>query len=66
MKIRKSWLMVLACTILVLTFTTGGTAGDKPSEVKLSILLPLTGTFASVAETQRDGALYHDARHFSD
>jgi branched-chain amino acid transport system substrate-binding protein len=29
----------------------------QPSTVKIGILLPLTGTFAAVAETQRNGAL---------
>src|SRR5450755_1363418 len=29
----------------------------EPDKVKIGILLPLTGTFAAVAETQRDGAL---------
>jgi ABC-type branched-subunit amino acid transport system substrate-binding protein len=30
---------------------------SDPAKVKIGILLPLTGTFAAVAETQRDGAL---------
>ncbi|WP_291555992.1 ABC transporter substrate-binding protein [Bradyrhizobium sp.] len=30
---------------------------DEPTKIKVGILLPLTGTFAAVAETQRDGAL---------
>jgi branched-chain amino acid transport system substrate-binding protein len=29
----------------------------QPAKIKVGILLPLTGTFAAVAETQRDGAL---------
>ena len=29
----------------------------NPDKIKVGILLPLTGTFAAVAETQRDGAL---------
>jgi len=29
----------------------------EPTKIKVGILLPLTGTFAAVAETQRDGAL---------
>jgi branched-chain amino acid transport system substrate-binding protein len=32
-------------------------AAAEPSKIKVGILLPLTGTFAAVAETQRDGAL---------
>jgi branched-chain amino acid transport system substrate-binding protein len=30
---------------------------QQPTKIKVGILLPLTGTFAAVAETQRDGAL---------
>jgi len=29
----------------------------QPSQIKVGILLPLTGTFAAVAETQKQGAL---------
>lgn len=32
-------------------------AAANPDKIKVGILLPLTGTFAAVAETQRDGAL---------
>ncbi len=32
-------------------------AADHPSKIKVGILLPLTGTFAAVAQTQKDGAL---------
>jgi branched-chain amino acid transport system substrate-binding protein len=32
-------------------------AADTPKNVKVGILLPLTGTFAAVAETQKEGAL---------
>jgi len=35
----------------------GTTIAAEPETVKIGILLPLTGTFAAVAETQRDGAL---------
>jgi len=31
--------------------------GSRAAKIKVGILLPLTGTFAAVAETQRDGAL---------
>ncbi len=30
---------------------------DQPTDIKVGILLPLTGTFAAVAETQKQGAL---------
>jgi len=37
---------------------SGKTSGKtQPNKIKVGILLPLTGTFAAVAETQRDGAL---------
>ena len=36
---------------------TGTAQAAEPAKVKIGILLPLTGTFAAVAETQRDGAL---------
>lgn len=35
----------------------GTATAAEPNEIKIGILLPLTGTFAAVAETQRDGAL---------
>lgn len=34
-----------------------GHAADQPKQIKVGILLPLTGTFAAVAETQKQGAL---------
>jgi branched-chain amino acid transport system substrate-binding protein len=38
-------------------FASGATLAAEPTRIKVGILLPLTGTFAAVAETQRDGAL---------
>jgi branched-chain amino acid transport system substrate-binding protein len=35
----------------------GPALAAQPTKIKVGILLPLTGTFAAVAETQRDGAL---------
>jgi ABC-type branched-subunit amino acid transport system substrate-binding protein len=35
----------------------GAAVAADPDKIKIGILLPLTGTFAAVAETQRDGAL---------
>jgi ABC-type branched-subunit amino acid transport system substrate-binding protein len=32
-------------------------AAEQPKNIKVGILLPLTGTFAAVAETQKEGAL---------
>jgi ABC-type branched-subunit amino acid transport system substrate-binding protein len=36
---------------------SGNTLAANPDKIKVGILLPLTGTFGAVAETQRDGAL---------
>lgn len=38
-------------------FGHGAAMAADPDKIKVGILLPLTGTFAAVAETQRDGAL---------
>ena len=47
-------LFVLAiCGVL----SYGSALAAQPARIKVGILLPLTGTFAAVAETQRDGAL---------
>ena len=35
----------------------GGGEAANPNKIKVGILLPLTGTFAAVAETQKEGAL---------
>ena len=47
---------LLAIAMLLAATATSSFAAD-PAKVKIGILLPLTGTFAAVAETQRDGAL---------
>ncbi len=49
-------LLAIVSTI-VLCVTLGQAQAADPSKIKVGILLPLTGTFAAVAETQRDGAL---------
>ena len=46
--------LILACCIV---FSSGNTLAANPTKIKVGILLPLTGTFAAVAQTQRDGAL---------
>jgi len=46
--------LILACCIV---FGSGNTLAANPTKIKVGILLPLTGTFAAVAQTQRDGAL---------
>jgi len=53
---KKLWALLsifLCCSVLCY----GTTIAAEPAKVKIGILLPLTGTFAAVAETQRDGAL---------
>ncbi len=47
----KKLLALLLCAAL------GQALAADPTKIKVGILLPLTGTFAAVAETQRDGAL---------
>jgi branched-chain amino acid transport system substrate-binding protein len=51
---RKLLSALLLCSIA--SFGGAASAAD-PSAIKVGILLPLTGTFAAVAETQRDGAM---------
>src|SRR5512136_2213626 len=46
--------LILACCIV---FNSSNTLAANPDKIKVGILLPLTGTFAAVAQTQRDGAL---------
>ncbi len=48
---------VLAIALLCSVTGYGAGAADEPSKIKVGILLPLTGTFAAVAETQKQGAL---------
>lgn len=51
---KKLVSLIAAAALSVL----GGQAGAaSPQKVKIGILLPLTGTFAAVAETQKEGAL---------
>ena len=44
-------------SVLCGVFAAGTGIAAEPAKVKVGILLPLTGTFAAVAQTQRDGAL---------
>jgi len=50
-------LLVVVSILVLAGFLVPGDALAGESRVKIGILLPLTGTFAAVAETQRDGAL---------
>lgn len=51
----KKFLVFLILFALVIGFGKGWAA--NPTKIKVGILLPLTGPFAAVAQTQRDGAL---------
>ena len=52
-KLLGSLSIFLFCSVL----GYGAGMAAEPTKIKVGILLPLTGTFAAVAETQRDGAL---------
>ncbi len=47
----------LAILMLFSVLGHGVARADEPKSIKVGILLPLTGTFAAVAETQKQGAL---------
>ncbi|MCC7079344.1 MAG: ABC transporter substrate-binding protein [Burkholderiales bacterium] len=49
--------LVAAAAGAILTTAAANAAEEQPKSVKVGILLPLTGTFAAVAETQKEGAL---------
>ena len=53
---KKLW-GLLSALVFCGVFGLGAATAAAPSTIKVGILLPLTGTFAAVAETQRDGAL---------
>jgi branched-chain amino acid transport system substrate-binding protein len=53
----KKLLTALSVFLLCNAFGFGTALAADPSKIQVGILLPLTGTFAAVAETQRDGAL---------
>jgi branched-chain amino acid transport system substrate-binding protein len=53
---KKPAVMLAACVLWSLS-GFGAAVAAEPSKVKVGILLPLTGTFAAVAETQKQGAL---------
>ena len=49
-----SWISTLAVGSVL---GSGNCLAADPAQIKVGILLPLTGTFAAVAETQKEGAL---------
>jgi branched-chain amino acid transport system substrate-binding protein len=53
----KRSLILLLVFLFCFVFGSSNTLAADPDKIKIGILLPLTGTFAMVAETQRDGAL---------
>jgi len=53
---RKALVFLSIFVLSVFCFSDAAPAAN-PDKIKVGILLPLTGTFAAVAETQRDGAL---------
>ncbi len=53
----KKLLVLLSVFVFCSVLGSGNTLAADPDKIKVGILLPLTGTFAMVAETQRDGAL---------
>lgn len=53
----KKFLVLLSIFVFCGVFNSGNTLAANPDKIKVGILLPLTGTFAAVAETQKEGAL---------
>ena len=53
----KKSLVLSLVFILCMVFCFGQALAAKQDKIKVGILLPLTGTFAAVAETQKEGAL---------
>jgi branched-chain amino acid transport system substrate-binding protein len=53
----KRLLQHLSTVVLTAALACGAATAAEPKNIKVGILLPLTGTFAAVAETQKEGAL---------
>ena len=53
----KKGLVLVSIFIICIILSSGGAMAANPDKIKVGILLPLTGTFAAVAETQKEGAL---------
>ncbi len=53
----KKCLILLSILVFCIVFGSSNTPAANPTKIKVGILLPLTGTFAAVAQTQKDGAL---------
>jgi branched-chain amino acid transport system substrate-binding protein len=53
----KKIVICLAILVFISVFGYGSALAANPDKIKVGILLPLTGPFAAVAETQKEGAL---------
>ena len=53
----KKRLILLSVSLLSVAVCLNSAFAANPDKIKVGILLPLTGTFAAVAETQKEGAL---------
>ena len=54
---KRLWTLLAASVLCGALIHGAAQAADQPDKIKVGILLPLTGTFAAVAETQKQGAL---------
>jgi len=53
----KKYIILFSIFVFVTVLGYSGAMAANPDKIKVGILLPLTGTFAAVAETQKEGAL---------
>ena len=53
----KKFLVLFSIFVFCSVLGSGNALAADPDKIKVGILLPLTGTFAAVAETQKEGAL---------
>ena len=53
----KKTIILFSIFVFVGVLGYGGAMAANPKNIKVGILLPLTGTFGAVAETQKEGAL---------
>lgn len=53
----KKTMILFSIFAFCVAFGCGTALAANPDKIKVGILLPLTGTFAAVAETQKEGAL---------
>jgi ABC-type branched-subunit amino acid transport system substrate-binding protein len=53
---KRLWSLLAVC-VYCGVLGSGAAPAAEPDKIKVGVLLPLTGTFAAVAETQKQGAL---------